>query len=319
MHVANAPHEHAAGYRHEALFYDGTDELLEGLVPFARDAVAAREPILAVLGAPKLDALRDALDDDADGVLFADMQEVGSNPARIIPAWQRFLAEHAEPGRRMRGIGEPIWPGRRAAELAECERHEALLNIAFADPDFWLLCPYDTGALPAAVVDEARRNHPFVAGDPSPAFAGADAIAAPWSAALPEPPADAVSATIDGDSLRALRALVSGYGAAAGLDELDTAELVLAVHELVSNTVLHAGGEGRLLLWRAPDAVVCEVRDRGRIEDPLAGRVAPPGILEGGRGLWMANQLCDLVQIRAFSDGGAVRVHKRPTGATPGV
>jgi anti-sigma regulatory factor (Ser/Thr protein kinase) len=318
MHVADAPHGHA-GYRHEAMFYEGTEELLEGLVPFARSAVAAQEPILAVLGAPKLAALREALDGDAAGVLFADMEEVGSNPARIIPAWRRFLADHGSRGRPVRGIGEPIWPGRSADELAECERHEALLNIAFADPDFWLLCPYDTGALPNAVIDEARRNHPFVAGDPSPAFAGAEAIAAPCAAPLPDAPAGALSAAIEEGGLRALRAVVSGYGAAAGLGEGDAADLVLAIHELASNSVLHGGGEGTLLLWRTPDAVICEVRDRGRIVDPLAGRVEPPGVLEGGRGLWMANQLCDLVQIRAFGDGGAVRVHKRLPGAAPEV
>jgi anti-sigma regulatory factor (Ser/Thr protein kinase) len=75
--------------------------------------------------------------------------------------------------------------------------------------------------------------------------------------------------------------------------------------------VRHGGGEGTLSLWREGDSLVCEVRDRGRIEDPLAGRVEPPTGVVGGRGLWMANQLCELVQIRSFPDGGAVRVHKR--------
>ncbi|MGI8873571.1 MAG: hypothetical protein ACR2KP_04455 [Egibacteraceae bacterium] len=34
---------------------------------------------------------------------------------------------------RLRGAGEPIWPERRPAELVECQRHESLLNVAFAD------------------------------------------------------------------------------------------------------------------------------------------------------------------------------------------
>ena len=63
----------------------------------------------------------------------------------------------------------------------------------------------------------------------------------------------------------------------------------------------HGGGEGTLSSGATPDAVICEVRDRGRIEDPLAGRVEPAAGAEGGRGLWMANQLCDLVQIRSFA------------------
>ena len=29
----------------------------------------------------------------------------------------------------------------------------------------------------------------------------------------------------------------------------------------------------------------------------------------GGRGLWLANQLCDLVQVRTFELGNVVRIH----------
>ena len=36
-----------------------------------------------------------------------------SNPARIIPAWARFVAESGELGGAMRGIGEPVWVDRR--------------------------------------------------------------------------------------------------------------------------------------------------------------------------------------------------------------
>ena len=54
---------------------------------------------------------------------------------------------------------------------------------------------------------------------------------------------------------------------------------------------------------------MCEVRDAGRIENPMAGRERPPPERDGGRGLWMVNQLCDLVQLRSFPDGVTVRVH----------
>ena len=49
-------------------------------------------------------------------VQVLDMADVGANPARIIPEWQVFLDAHA--GRRVRGIGEPVWAGRSAAERA---------------------------------------------------------------------------------------------------------------------------------------------------------------------------------------------------------
>ena len=53
------------------------------------------------------------------------------------------------------------------------------------------------------------------------------------------------------------------------------------------------------------------MRDRGRFEDPLAGRRRPSGAQVGGYGLWLANQVCDLVQLRSHEDGSTVRVHMR--------
>jgi anti-sigma regulatory factor (Ser/Thr protein kinase) len=105
-----------------------------------------------------------------------------------------------------------------------------------------------------------------------------------------------------------IRAFVSLHAARAGLAEgID--DFVLSVHELVANTVRHGGGEGTLSIWRERDAVVCEVRDRGRIEDPLAGRVAPATDAVAGRGLWLANQLADLIQVRSTPAGTTIRLH----------
>jgi anti-sigma regulatory factor (Ser/Thr protein kinase) len=63
-----------------------------------------------------------------------------------------------------------------------------------------------------------------------------------------------------------------------------------------------------LRTWLQPDALVCEVTDRGRLDDPLVGRLAPAPEEQRGRGLWLANQLSDLVQIRSTPEGTAVRV-----------
>ena len=102
---------------------------------------------------------------------------------------------------------------------------------------------------------------------------------------------------------------MAGHAAAAGLGPDRTADLVLAVDEIASNSLRHGGGRGTLRIWREDGALVCEVRDAGRIEDPLAGRQRPALDRDGGRGLWRVNQLCDLVQLRSFLDGAAVRVH----------
>ena len=59
------------------------------------------------------------------------------------------------------------------------------------------------------------------------------------------------------------------------------------------------------------DTLLCEVQDRGRLRDPLAGRRRPDFTELGGQGLWITNQVCDLVQLRSFADGSAVRIHMR--------
>jgi anti-sigma regulatory factor (Ser/Thr protein kinase) len=41
---------------------------------------------------------------------------------------------------------------------------------------------------------------------------------------------------------------------------------------------------------------------------PSAARSAPPTGRAGGRGLWLVNQLCDLVQVRSPAGGTTVRM-----------
>lgn len=301
------------GFRHEALLYAGEHEFLTAATSFLRDAVAADEPTLVAVPGDKIEKLCASVD-DGGMVMFADMCELGSNPARIIPAWRQFADEHV--GQRLRGIGEPIWPGRTEAELVECQRHESLLNLAFADaPAFWLLCPYDVDALGAEVIDEARRNHPFVIAEraqrESTAYQGLEAVMAPFDDPLPEPAARPTELRFGPGQLAQVRSFVSRHGAQAGLSAERVEDLVLVANELATNSVLYGGADGTVGIWRNGHAVICEVRDAGIIQDPLIGRRAPGTAQQGGRGLWMANQLCDLVQVRSSVKGTVVRVHTR--------
>lgn len=308
-----------AGYRHEAFLYEGADDFLQGTLGFILDAVAAEEPVLVVVDSGKIESLRGELSTTSGEVLFADMAELGTNPARIIPAWQDFLDRHASPRGRVRGIGEPIWSGRSAAELAECQRHEALLNLAFGDPSFWLLCPYDVLALEATVIDEAIRSHPTVrqrgVRRPSRSYPGNGAWATPDTSPLSEVPDGAPVLTFGPGDTGAVRQFVFGHAAHAGLGVDRVTDLVLAADEISTNSLRHGGGLGTVGVWPEGDEVVCEIRDGGRISEPLAGRRRPSVEGGDGRGLWLANQLCDLVQIRPTETGGVVRLRVR-TGAT---
>ncbi len=307
------PHD---GYRHEAFLWKGEDEFLAGTVPFVLDGLAGGQPVMVAVIQPRIDLLRDALrPTDADRVQFVDMAEVGHNPARIIPAWRGFIDEQGAGGRPVRGIGEPIWAGRRAAEVTECQVHEALLNLA-VDPHtpLWLLCPYDVEGLAPDVVTEAHRSHPAWSTARTTAAAPCTAgrtTSRPSSRRRCRPFAAAPDSCREFGSaaLVAVREDVISHALGAGVPTERSADLALAVHEVAVNSIQHGSGRGVLRIWREAGALVCEIRDSGRITDPLIGRSMPAWDDESGRGLWMANQLCDLVQVRSGADGTTIRIH----------
>jgi anti-sigma regulatory factor (Ser/Thr protein kinase) len=308
----------AAPFHHEALLHAGDDGYLHAAASFVREGLAQGEPVLVATTPGRIRLLREALGRDGADVHYADMTEMGRNPARIIPAWADFLAARPR-GTRARGIGEPIWADRTAAELAECQRHESLLNLAFADAQgFRLLCPYDTEALGEPVLREARCSHPVVSelgvARPSRRFR-AEVAPVPFDAALPAPPPGRRLLAFDRDALPDVRDRAAECAHAAGLGPSQVQDLVLAVNELATNSVRHGGGLGVLVTWEEDGEAVCEVCDRGRLRDPMAGRRRPEPGRFGGWGLWIANQTCDLVQVRSDAGGTVVRV--RMGGVTP--
>jgi len=306
-----APGRAVSGYRHEAFLYSGMAEFLAGTTSFIRRAVQAGDPVLVIVSAPKIELIQRELGADADQVDFSDMARLG-NPARIIAAWREFVEKHTGAS-QLWGIGEPIYPERSPAEVAECQLHEALLNVAFdADTPFSLLCPYDLEALPGDVIDEALRTHPFVVGttrQAASAFQPLD-VAGPFARPLSARPADAAHMPFETGDLGRLRSFLTGQAALAGLDEERTAALVMALNEIATNCLRHGGGHGEMYIWRDHGSLVCEVSDQGHITSPLVGRLRPTLDHGFGAGLWLANQLCDLVQIHSSANGTAIRVYK---------
>jgi anti-sigma regulatory factor (Ser/Thr protein kinase) len=300
-----------SGFHHEAVFYAGDEEYLAGLLPDLRAAIDVGGAILVAVGDDKVELLRGALGADADRVRFTDMERLGRNPACIIPAWREFMAT-AGSGPRL-GIGEPAWPGRTEAELVECRRHESLLNLAFDDGGPWrLLCPYDVRALPADVLADARHNHRHVSRDgvsvPCDDYLETTTVLA-WDGPLPSPAVEPAEMLFTREDLTLVRMFVGERAASEGVGPERRSDLVLAVNELATNSMRHGGGRGLLSVWRENGTLLCEVHDRGRITDPLAGRELPPDLRGGGRGLWLVNHLCDLVQVRSSEAGNVIRLH----------
>jgi anti-sigma regulatory factor (Ser/Thr protein kinase) len=161
------------------------------------------------------------------------------------------------------------------------------------------------------VIEEAERSHPFLGTSESARYRGAEGLPPQLSAPLRDAPGTPAEHRVTWDTLSEIRALVAEHARLAGISELRAGDLVLATHEVATNSVRHAGGEGVLRVWHDGRTVICEIRDHGHLDQPLAGRARPALDQSGGWGLWLANQLCDLVQLRSLPDGNVVRLHVR--------
>ena len=307
-----APARARQSYRHEAFLWRGHDDFVQQLVPFVRDGIEAGEAVMVAVTPEHIGWIRNELGPSAAQVHFVDMTELGRNPARIIPAWQQFLDEWSGDGRPARGIGEPIWVGRRPEEVVECQLHEALLNLA-VDPElpFWLVCPYDAEHLGEDVLAEAGRSHPAIATSASyqgsPGYRGHSHAEAMFSAMLPPVGGRLTGTATSWSDASAAADHVILEAAAADLWSHKVVALAEAVRALVGDSLGRGATEAVVRLWDEPDVVVCEVADTTVTGNLLAGRQAPPP--SGQDALWQANQLCDLVQVRSDDQGTTVRLH----------
>ncbi|WP_157630401.1 sensor histidine kinase [Kribbella catacumbae] len=298
-----------AGFQHDAFVYIDDDDFVRRATPFLRDGLSAGEVVLAALPPERISLLRKELGDLAGQITFIDMTVAGRNPARIIPLWADLMRRH--PGRSIRGLGEPAYPGRTAAEFTEAKLHEALLNVAFEHSGpFRLRCPYSAAALSPEL--EPAETHPVVIGSRNGCSLDWGKVALElFGASLPAVPGWAQRREFGLAELTAVRRWAAEWARSQGLSRDQVDDLALALHEICTNSVRFGGGQGTLSLWAQHRTLILDVADRGRIDDLLVGRVLPPIEGLGGRGTWMANQLCDLVQLRSSGTGTQVRLHSR--------
>jgi anti-sigma regulatory factor (Ser/Thr protein kinase) len=296
-----------SGVRHVAWFYRSLAEYQVAIGEFVREGQALGEPVLVALPYALLPPRFEM--PAGPHVTMTDMAEMGRNPARIIPVVRAFCDRN--PGRRVRYLSEPAWPSRSAPELQETGRHEALVNLAFADAEITIMCAYNSALLPLSVIGDARSTHPAELRSGAECASPSYREPADYLAKLDKPllaPA-AAEALEYGRDLRPVRALVAAFGQRADLNPSRCTDLVIAASEVAANTLRHASGTGIIRLWSADDEVLCQVEDSGFIADPLAGHRRPVSNRPGGQGLWLVNQLCDLAEISTTELGTTIRLH----------
>lgn len=308
----------ARAFSHAALLYSAKDEYSTAAEAFARGAASAGNgPLLVAAPRKTLDILHGAMGWLARkarwaGTVWADMDELGRNPARIIPALRTFAAEH--PGSSLYCLLEPVWPARTTAEVCEVARHEALCGIAFHRTQLTVLCCYDVSVLGDDVIESVALTHPVLAAGGNEVrslrYLGPGQIPPACAVPLPAPGQDARSLRFE-TRLDAVRAFVARQSRAAGIGDDRCTDFVIAVSELAANAVVHAHGNGVIRCWCTSDELLCQIEDAGYITDPLAAAREQPSNGDHGYGLWLVNEVCDLVERRTGPDGTTTRLHMR--------
>jgi anti-sigma regulatory factor (Ser/Thr protein kinase) len=112
--------------------------------------------------------------------------------------------------------------------------------------------------------------------------------------------------------LQALCTSIAEAAGDAGVESRRVRLLTLAVHELATNALAHGDGFATARTWTTRDSFVCEVASHGRsLSETTAGYVPIDPVADGGRGLWLVRQLCDLVEVQSRNSRTVIRVHMR--------
>ncbi|MGW6972437.1 anti-sigma factor RsbA family regulatory protein [Streptomyces sp. NPDC054952] len=299
-------------FHHELYPYRGDAQFLSGTLGFIHEALEGGEAVVVAVPSDKASLLRGELADEP-AVTFVDTTTAGPNPGRLVAAWTAWMRERGEGDRPVRGIGETAWrQARNAAHLSELRHHEWLLNRAFARSSTWsMLCPYDAEDEDEEALRSLSRCHPLIRRDGRYVRNDGYLTGEEYPFEVLADPCDPFQelSYAHGD-LAAIRSKVSQCASDAGVPQDRLPKLAVAVTEIATNSIRHGGGNGTLRTWSQDSTFLCEFRDSGYIPDVMVGRNRPEPEQIGGRGLWLAQQLCDLVEIRSTRDQGTtVRLH----------
>jgi anti-sigma regulatory factor (Ser/Thr protein kinase)/putative methionine-R-sulfoxide reductase with GAF domain len=114
--------------------------------------------------------------------------------------------------------------------------------------------------------------------------------------------------TVTGDTIAPVRTDLRRYIMGQGMNDGRLHEILMAVHEIVTNAVVHGGG-GAVLTMSADEAglrVVVTDTGPGISPERLSDTDLPDAETMGGRGLWLARTFSDELTISTGPDGTSV-------------
>jgi anti-sigma regulatory factor (Ser/Thr protein kinase) len=296
------------GFRHELLLHRSTQELVEFVLPIAREAVAAQEPTLLLVRPDTAEAVLHQVGPSPYLTVQPALAQPG-RPALHVRAARPMLASYARVVHQEPVIPPSQWP--------EWRRLEAVLNLALSPHDTWAVCAYDRRTLTDEMVADLHATHPLIAQDGSDQRNDRYQHPVEFLNQPRNSPPDPVERTVPAveiadPSPATARATVAGFARHHRLPTVEIENLVFATHEAVTNALMHGRPPTLLRLWAQPHRVTVTVTDSGPgPTDPLVG-LLPPDPVNGpgpgpGLGLWLSHQLVDVAH-RHHPDGYTIRL-----------
>ncbi|MEV6639252.1 sensor histidine kinase [Amycolatopsis sp. NPDC051371] len=307
-----APQLAPKGYDHAAVQYRSDAELLAVAVPFLEAGLTAGEPTFVSLEPDHAELVRRALTPSA-GAQYLATDDFYVRPAAAIKSYREMMAGLVAGGAAgIRIFGEIP---RKAIDTSWdwWARYEATVNHAYDEFPLRSMCAYDTRTTPRHVLDDVARTHPFVATPGGGHHSNTGYVDPPAFLTGPRPmtlhPIQHTAPLVElaDPQPSAARHAVLGI-AKTDLPVAEVDDLVLAVSEIVDNSVRHGRPPVTMRVWADADHVVVTVHDAGEGPgDPFAG-LLPADRQVGGRGLWIAHQICSQVTLHRDETGFTARL-----------
>jgi anti-sigma regulatory factor (Ser/Thr protein kinase) len=301
------------------MVHHGLHDLLDTLTPLLRAAVTRDDLIWAAVDDATREGIERRLGPAAEGFVYGEPGQPHSYSGQTTAA------------RRADRLRDVIGDGRAAVVLSDAATVggsdpdsvvpdlwsvvDASCNLALSGLPVTLICLCDAERTSADTERIVYWNHPELFIDatasPNPRFLSPAEVLA----LTPAPPAPALGAPSQEQpfangptTLRGIRASTKRHGLEAGLDPDRIEGLVLAVCELVSNSLEHGPGYGTLSWWIRPGRVVAQIQDTGRMSTTTPGLRRPDALSVRGRGVWLARQLCDVLHLWTTVEGTHARL-----------
>jgi anti-sigma regulatory factor (Ser/Thr protein kinase) len=294
------------GFHHELFLHGSATELLEFLVPFVADGLAAQERTLLLVRPDTAEMVLNRVGPTPYLTLQPALPHPG-RPAAHVQAAGPMLADYARVLHEEPAVPDSQWP--------EWRRLEAVLNLALRHHDTWAVCAYDRRTLSEEMVADLHATHPLIGHHPPPQHQHNDRYQDPvefltHTRDSPPDPIELSAPTVElVDPLPATaRATVYWFARHAQLPTAEADNIVFATHEILANAIVHGRPPTVLRLWTQPNRITVTVTDTGPgPTDPTAGLLPPEAPNETGTGLWLSHQLVDITH-RRHPHGNTIRL-----------